>query len=252
MGCKNYNPIFVNSSTNFHKSAVKDHANTMMHSEAVKLDKIEKAKEVGEKYVTKLTPTGPTKIGESFKKSRSMTDAQKECFEKLFHVAYSVAKRGRPYTDFMDIIELEKLHNVKFFRGGSYKNESTCRDFVNSCANLIFNEEVKGKLLQSNFISILCDGSTDWLVIEKECIYVQFVEPSSMKINVAFLSLQDLPSQDASGIYEAIKKAFTEVGLETCLDKIIFLALDGAAVNTGLKNGLIKLIQDDWPWVAFV
>ena len=49
MGCKNYNPSFVNSSTNFHKSAVKDHANTMMHSEAVKLHKIDKAKEVGEK-----------------------------------------------------------------------------------------------------------------------------------------------------------------------------------------------------------
>ena len=62
MGCKNYNPSFVNASTNFHKSAVKDHANTMMHSEAVKLDKTEKAKEVGEKYVTKLTSTGPTKL----------------------------------------------------------------------------------------------------------------------------------------------------------------------------------------------
>ena len=86
MGCKNYNPSFVNGSTNFRKSAVKDYANTMMHSEAEKFDKIEKAKEVGEKYVTKRTPTGPTKIEESFKKSRSMTDAKKECFEKLFHV----------------------------------------------------------------------------------------------------------------------------------------------------------------------
>ena len=47
MGCKNYNPSFANGSTNFRKSAVKDHANTMMHSEAVKLDKIQKAKEVG-------------------------------------------------------------------------------------------------------------------------------------------------------------------------------------------------------------
>ena len=62
MGCKNYNPSFVNGSTKFGKSAVKNHANTMMHSEAVKLDKIEKAKEVGEKYVTKLTPTGPIKL----------------------------------------------------------------------------------------------------------------------------------------------------------------------------------------------
>ena len=111
---------------------------------------------------------------------------------------------------------------------------------------------MKEKLLKSNFISILCDGSTDLSVIEKECVYVQFVEPSSMKINVTFLSLQDLSSQDASSIYEAIKKAFTEVELETCLDKIIFSASDGAAVNTGLKNGLIKLIRDDRPQVGFV
>ena len=51
MGCKNYNPSFVNGSTNFRKSVVKDHANTMMYSNAVKLNKIEKAKEVGEKYL---------------------------------------------------------------------------------------------------------------------------------------------------------------------------------------------------------
>ena len=115
MGCKNYNPSFVNGSTNFCKSAVKDPTNTMMRSEEIKFDKIERAKEIDEKYVTKLTPAGPTKIGESFKKLGSMNDAQKECFEKLFHVFYSVAKRGRPYTNFMDIIELEKFHNVKFF-----------------------------------------------------------------------------------------------------------------------------------------
>ena len=82
----------------------------------------------------------------------------------------------------MDIIELENFHNVKFFPGGSYENESACRDFVNSSASLIFNEEVKEKLLKSNFISILCEGSTVSSVIEKEYIYVQFVGPSLMKM----------------------------------------------------------------------
>ena len=99
-----------------------------------------------------------------------MTYAQKDCFEKLLHVAYSVAKRGLSYTNFMDIIELEELHNVKFFPGGSYENESVCRDFVNSCTNLIFNEEVKENLFKSNFIRILCNGSMDSSIIEKECI----------------------------------------------------------------------------------
>ena len=101
-----------------------------------------------------------------------MTDAQKEYFEKLFHIAYSAAKRGPRYTNFMDIIELEKLHNVKFFQGGSYENELACRNSVNSCANLIFNEEVKEKLLKSNFICALRDGSTYLPVIEKGRIYI--------------------------------------------------------------------------------
>ena len=70
---------------------------------------------------------------------------------------------------------------------------------------------------------------------------------SLLNLLLGFLSLQDLPSQDASGIYEAIKKDFNKVGLETCLDKIVSLASDSAAVNTGLKNGLIKLIRDNRP-----
>ena len=32
----------------------------------------------------------------------------------------------------------------------------------------------------------------------------------------------------------------------------MFLVSDGAAVNARLKNGLIKLIRDDGPWVGFV
>ena len=63
MECKNYNPSFVNGSTNFHKSVVKDHANTMMHSEAVKLDRIEKAKEVGEKMSPNLLLLALLKLG---------------------------------------------------------------------------------------------------------------------------------------------------------------------------------------------
>ena len=120
----------------------------------------------------------------------------------------------------MDIIELEKLHNVKLFPGGSCKNESACHEFVNSCPNLIFNEEVKEKLLKSNVISILCQGSTVSLVIEKEYIYVQFVEPSSMKMLLSYHCKIDLFRMQT--VYEAIQKAFAEVGLETCLDKIVY------------------------------
>ena len=58
-----------------------------------------------------------------------MSNIQREGIEKLFHIAYSIAPKGRPYTDFRDSIELEKLHEVKFVPSGSYDNETACNDF---------------------------------------------------------------------------------------------------------------------------
>ena len=36
------------------------------------------------------------------------------------------------------------------------------------------------------------------------------------------------------------------------LQRTVFLASDGASVNTGVKNGLISLIREETPWVGFV
>lgn len=43
------------------------------------------------------------------------TDQQHFYFSLLFEVRYSLAKRGRPYIEFLDIIELEKFLGVDFF-----------------------------------------------------------------------------------------------------------------------------------------
>ena len=98
----------------------------------------------------------------------------------------------------------------------------------------------------------MCDGSTDNSVIEKECIYILFTDSDTLELNLCFFSLQDLPSQDAHGIFSAIKNAFEEKDLVDLIERIVFLASDGAAVNTGLNNGLIKLFQDEMPWIAFI
>ena len=152
----------------------------------------------------------------------------------------------------MDLLELEKLHEVKFFKTSSYENESACRDFVSLCSKTIFHKTVKDKLEQANFISILCDGSTDSAVIEKECIYVLCVDPYTFNPTLSFFSLRNVPSQDAKGVHCAIKKAFSDEGMGYLLQRTMFLASDGASVNTGVKNGLISLIREETPWVGFV
>ena len=199
-----------------------------MHRKTEELEKIENAEKLSEKYKKKAIPAENTPIRESIRNMGKLTENQQESLEKLFHIAYHVALRGRPYTDFVHELEIQKLHKVEFFKTKSYENESACRDFINFCSTSIFEETVRKKLVNSNFISILCDGSTDSSVVEKECIYVLFVDPETFQPNISFFSLRNVPSQDVVGVFSAIKKAFSDNGLELLLEKIVFLASDGA------------------------
>ena len=68
--------------------------------------------------------------------------------------------------DFQNLIELEKLHGFKF-QSGTYENESACRDFLKNISELFFQRDLYKKLLQVNFIAILCDGTTDTSINSK-------------------------------------------------------------------------------------
>ena len=46
--------------------------------------------------------------------------------------------------------------------------------------------------------------------------------------------------------------SFKENSLERALEKIIFLYSDGASVNSGKDSGLIKLLQEEYPWISFI
>ena len=56
---------------------------------------------------------------------------------KLFHIAYLIAQIGHAFSNFKDMVELEKLNRVEF-QLDSYKNETACRNFVNSIAEYLF------------------------------------------------------------------------------------------------------------------
>ena len=157
---------------------------------------------------------------------------------KLHTIAHYSAVKGRPYLDFKDLIELEKLHGVKF-QSGAYENESVGRDFIENISELLFQRDLYEKLLRVNFIVIFCDGTTDTSITEQEVIYIFFIDPDTMKPTLSFfecLRLED--SQDANGIFDAIKAAFEKHNLSSLLEKLIFLSSDGASVNSGKNQGL--------------
>ena len=171
---------------------------------------------------------------------------------KLHTIAHYSAVKGRPYLDFKDLIELEKLHGVKF-QSGAYENESAGRDFIKNISELFFQRDLHEKLLRVNFIAILCDSTTDTSITEQEVIYVFFNDPDTMKTTLSFfeyLRLED--SQDVNGIFDAIKAAFKKHNLSSLLERPRFLSSDGASVNSGKKSGLASLFREENEWITFI
>ena len=54
-----------------------------------------------------MTPTAKTPTGESLRNMGKLSEDRRESLEKLFHVAYHIALRGRPYTDFVHELEVK-------------------------------------------------------------------------------------------------------------------------------------------------
>ena len=100
-----------------------------------------------------------------------MSDTEREGLGKLFQIAYLNAYKARPFVDFTDWVEWAELNGIKF-SVTAYKNRSQCTKFVNFISKTLFEEDVKSKLKNANFITVFCDGSTDSAVIETECIYI--------------------------------------------------------------------------------
>ena len=80
-----------------------------MHRKTEVLEKIENAEKLSEKYKKKAIPAENTPIRESIRNMGKFTENQQESLEKLFHIAYHVAVRGCPYTDFVHELEIQKL-----------------------------------------------------------------------------------------------------------------------------------------------
>ena len=135
------NLTFVNGSTNFKMSTIAEHGSTDSHKRATEAKENEQAtiasKSIPMHKIT-LEVTVDSPISSGLKK---MGVKEKQALTKLHDVAYYIALKGRPFTDFKDLIDLEKLHGVKF-QSGAYENETSCRDFIDSISEFLFKDNL--------------------------------------------------------------------------------------------------------------
>ena len=127
--------------------------------------------------------------------------------------------------------------------GKTYRNRKGCVNFLNAIAS-IEREKIRNKFKDAEFFSIISDGSTDNSVVENEIVYVRFAVQG--KIFVYFIGLMPVSIANAEGIYAVITQAISEIAKADAaevLQKLIAFGSDGAAVNTGVKGGIITLLR---------
>ena len=180
-----------------------------------------------------------------------MGDLEHDTVKKQQEFACYISLKAQPFSNFKEQLEIEQMQGVKYSR--AYKNDKACKNFIFGIAEYCFGKNIKNKLASVNFLEVLCDGSTENSITEQEVVYVIFTDPEThLPVLKFFHIIVSSVSQDAPILKQALTDLFKENSLELALEKIIFLSSDGASVNCGKNSGLIKLFQEDYPWISFV
>ena len=87
-----------------------------------------------------------------------------ERLKHLFRNCHAICKKGRPYTDYVWICQLDQLKGVDI--GTAYLNDKVAAVFMHHIAE-VAREELVESVNLAPFISLICDGSTDSAVLEQ-------------------------------------------------------------------------------------
>ena len=131
-----------------------------------------------------------------------MSTSERESLEKHVDIAYFLAKKGRPFSDFYELISLQEVDGVKFSTG--YNNNKACTKFINFISKLIFEESYEAILL-----FYVMEVQILLLLRKKAFQFCLCVDPDTFQPTVSFLYPKDLPNQDADGFVKANKSAFS-------------------------------------------
>jgi len=245
------NPFSVGTN-NYRKDPINSHESSRAHLDCI----ARSAREEKQNMVINI-PTTPIKsfsttpLGRAIQK---MKESDLVRFRLLFNTAYVLAKNGKPLSDMDMLCQLQEKNGVDI--GVNYRNNQRARDFVKAISDSIKNQACL-ELKQSNFISILADGSTDTTISEQELVYARYVNKDG-EIKTQLLNIEEVASSDSVGVYNGICAAISSCGLSMAdlvaadnsdTPTLVSACFDGAAVMQGHKNGVISHITKEAPWV---
>lgn len=226
--CKQYDKLqkansFREGTSSFRKQNVEAHE----HSRRVIESKRVMEKPANERPMEKLTTL--------------MSQMEIEQMKILFRTAFYVAKKASPFSDFPDLLKLQRVHGVKI--GESYCNDKQARTFI----SFIYEEQrhnIAVEINETDFFAVLADGSTDSSVVQEEIVYVKYLHDYYPE--TVFVVNKPLEKADAESITAAVVSAMKdELEVPEWQDKLVGCALDGASVNLGRLSGVAVRLKSD-------
>ena len=200
---------------------------------------------IGKLPLASITKAKKPRLGEiNFPKSHTLIRA-------LFRSVIMLVKQELPFSDFEEIIRLQKLNGVDFGDTWLHQNAEGATEIVRCMANYFRNEQAK-KLKEVKFFSIIGDGSEQGKNDgSAEALCVLFEHPVTREIVVEFFALELVNqsdsanglSHDAQAVTSAWIRALTN-RLDTATEKNSWMkmltsaGLDGASLNMGRRNGI--------------
>ena len=160
--------------------------------------------------------------------------------ETLFDIAYFVAKREIPFTNFPHLCILEKKHGVEL--GSTYMDDKASKTFVTFISEQL-KHGLSNKLQGSKFFSVMADSANDVGVREVEDVYVCHLIDGEL-VN-SFVGLKACENSKASEIKAAIGSAMAEL-CRDWKDKTVALGAHGAekgCVYAPLKHEIPHIIK---------
>ena len=252
----NFSRTFIDGSTNFKVTSVIDHANSEIHKIALNLFRRKCGKPATPINKEKNQPTLNFKLDPQ----------QQEEMKRKFDISYFVVKEELPLTKYEKIIELEKRHGVS--HGSSYSNRTAATNFISYQSDQL-KSQLSKDIANAKFFSVIFDGTTDCAVVEQEAVFAIYFDPDpdlddasandgqepKVKVQMGFLSVENLTSSTAEGVVGGIKSALESLGLSDVgmpPPSPIGLGGDGCNTNRGEKGGVIALLKKEFPWFVFV
>lgn len=250
-GLKNFSDKWIQGADSVRVSNVRDHAQNKQHERAMSLLRKRSSASAG---LDPFAHTASPLVRAFF----TLSDEEREKLRLKFATAYFVACENLPFNKYSKICELQAHNGVDL--GTSYLNDTSGKEIIHYIAQSE-RQNLKQKIVNTPFFSLLVDGSTDKAAIDNELLLVVWCDINGtderVHTRMDYLTIVRPESVSGEGLFNVLKRAlnFLDVGIEDInpddCKKLVGIGTDGASANIAAA-GLKGRVENKLPWIYWM